>query len=131
MGAGVGVVRSLPSEDQLFIERMDAFQRIEEQGLVAYRMPEGATGADQLKLVQDSSLPAWRSGVHLLHGMKDLDLSDAMMHKRDLFSAYAEERLRLVELLESALERGDSIMSPELLASFERVDSVLALINAE
>jgi hypothetical protein len=125
------VVRSLPAEDQLFIERMDAFQRIEEQGLIAYRMPEGATGADQLKLVQDSSLPAWRIGVHLLHGMKDLDLSDAMERRRELFTAYSEERLRNAELLEVALQRGDSAMSPELQASFDRVDSVLALLNAE
>jgi rhomboid protease GluP len=131
MATGVGVVRSLPADDQVFIDRMEAFQRIEEQGLVAFRMPEGATGEDQLKLLQDSSLPAWRNGVVLLHDLKGLDLSEAMQRRRELLTAYSEERLRNVELLEVALQQGNTALSPELQASFDRVDSVVALLNAE
>lgn len=131
LAAGFGVVRTLPADDAVFFERTEAFQVLEERGLSALRLPDDATGQDQLKLVQDSGVPAWREAVELLRGTLDLQLSGAVSERRMLYIAYAEERLRTMELLEVGLQRGDTTMDPELAASFARTDSVLEILNAE
>ncbi len=129
--AGAMVVRDLPADDAAFHQRIDTFQALEERGLSALRLAEGATGVQQLTLVQDSSLPAWREAVQLMRSTQDLQLSEATAEQRANFIAYAEIRLRNMELLEAALVRGDTETGAELEASFAQVDSILTILNGE
>lgn len=131
LGAGTVMLKGLPAEDRSFHNTIDRFQVIEERGLAPFRMPEGSTGTEQLVLVQDSGLPAWKEAVQLLEGTMDLKLSDELVEKRRLFLQYATLRLENMELLDQVLKQDTGTTELELQASFARIDSVLGILNAE
>ena len=131
IGAGSVLLGRLPADDGKFYRTIDRFQIIEERGLSPFRLPEGATGDQQLVLVQDSGIPAWREAVDLLEGTNELKLSEALAEKRRQFLEYARLRLESVELLEQVLSRSDGGPTDALDASFAKVDSVLNVLNGE
>ena len=128
---GALAVGRLPHDDAAFHRTIEAFQVLEETGIKAFKLPDDATGAEQLTLVNDSCLPAWREAVHLLHGTSGLDLSGELSERRGLYIAYADARLENMELLKEYLENGDTVTSPELDRSFAVLDSALTRLNVE
>lgn len=131
LGGGAFVIGKLPADDPKFYAVIDDFQRLEQRGLAPFRLPEEATRVQQLIIVQDSALSAWREAVELLGTTNELKLSDALAEKREQFKLYADVRLENMELLEQALLRDDDSMSVALQESFARVDSILLILNAE
>ncbi len=88
-------------------------------------------GHSAARFAQDWARQAWREAVQLMRSTEDLQLSEATSERRRNFIAYAEIRLRNMELLEAALERGDTETGAELEASFAQVDSILTILNGE
>lgn len=131
LGGGAFAIGKLPADDPKFYAVIDDFQRLEQRGLAPFRLPDEATRVQQLIIVQDSALSAWREAVELLGTTNELKLSDALAEKREQFKLYADVRLENMELLEQALLRDDDSMSVALQESFARVDSILLILNAE
>ncbi len=126
LGAGaVAAVRSLPADDGVYIEQMEVFARLEEEGTAMFELGESATGDHQLVVLEERSAPAWDSALVLLEGTLQLDLSPAVAERRDRLMDYVRERQHNTRLIQQALQDPLQDRSAAIDSSFARIDSML------
>jgi len=123
--AGGWAVGSLPGDDHIFEECMEAFSRFEDDGLAMFKLAEGTTSVQQLVVLEERSAPAWDSAMVLLEGTAGLDLSPASVERRAMLIAYTQERIENTRLVRDALTAPDEHTDSLIERSFARLDSIL------
>jgi rhomboid protease GluP len=127
--AGWWMLGALPQGDREFHRAMEEFLHWEEEGMAMYHLPGESDGADQLRVLEERSLPAWDSAHAVLHRLRGSDLSPHIERRLGLLLEYTTERRTNTGMVRRALSGEEQDLDAAIERSFLRIDSIVTLLE--
>ncbi|MES2765541.1 MAG: rhomboid family intramembrane serine protease [Bacteroidota bacterium] len=131
VGYTVFILMTTPNDAAMYDKTMEQFFKNQTKALQLYSLPESSSADDYLREIRTTGLPLWKENASLLKTVEGLDVAPHLLERNKTLAAYSQLRVSTYELLEKMYAENTNAYDSTLKADYEKIDSVLKIINGE
>jgi len=123
-------LQQFPRDLVKYEAQMNTFSLLDKKAFEATQQSTSIPKGELLLLLKNTSIPNVHQMLAILHGVKQMDLSEKLQQRNELLQNYSELRLKSYELYYKRIETDNALYDDSLKVYESRINTVLLQLDA-